>query len=379
MAKKVVWISSYIPRSCGIAYYSNHYINALKDYAKKAGIDVSFKIIAHTDAKQADYPIISQGDKTWHHKVLAVIKKEKPDIVHIQHEYGLYETHNDKNRRVIELINMIKEQGIPVVMTYHSVYKKLEKNFAEFMDKSLKELNAGIVHEEYQKQGLKQNIGKIPKNVYVLPHGSRGDINPKIDKEEVRKVFGYGEKDLVVGIAGIASDNKGFRTLIKQWPKVIKKIPNAKLSIEIKPHVAKETRKYIEKILEAIMKSPVTKKIEFTVEDYGEMEFYRKLKSFDVLALPYKSESQSGVLAHGFSVGTPAIVTDIEGLGAEIRNSQAGIAVKHRKYFYKAIIRLLKNKRLRDKFSKNALNYVKNVNGWNIIAKKTFQIYDKFW
>ncbi len=379
MAKKVVWISSYIPRSCGIAYYSNHYITALKNYAKKSDMDVSFKIIAHTDAKQADYPIISQGDKTWNHKVLAIIKKEKPDIVHIQHEYGLYETHNDKNRRVIELINMIKEQGIPVVMTYHSVYKRLTKPFAEFMNKSLKELNAGIVHEEYQKQALKQNIGKIPKNVYVLPHGSREDINSKINKKEARKVFGYTEKDLVVGIAGIASDNKGFRTLIRHWPKVIKKIPNVRLSIEIKPHAAKETRKYIEKILEAIMKSPVTKKIEFTVEDYGEMEFYRKLKSFDVLVLPYKSESQSGVLAHGFSVGAPAIVTDIEGLGAEIRNSQAGIAVKHRKYFYKAIIKLLKNKRLRTRFSENALKYVKNTNGWNIIAKKTFQIYEKFW
>jgi glycosyltransferase involved in cell wall biosynthesis len=127
------------------------------------------------------------------------------------------------------------------------------------------------------------------------------------------------------------------------------------------------------------MKSLVGKRIEFTVKDYNEMEFYRKLKSFDILALPYKSESQSGVLAHGFSVGVPAIVTDIEGLGAEIRNSQAGIAVKKRQYFYKYIIKLLKNKRLRDKFSENALNYVKNVNGWSIIAKKTFQIYDRFW
>ncbi|MDD5192686.1 MAG: glycosyltransferase [Candidatus Nanoarchaeia archaeon] len=377
--KKVIWISSFLPRSCGIAYYSNHYITALKNYAKKENIDVSFKIIAHTDAKQADYPIISQGDKDWHHKVLSVIKKERPDLAHIQHEYGLYETHNDKNRRVIELINMIKEEGIPVIMTYHSIYKKLEKAFAEFVDKSLKELNAGIFHEQYQKDALKDNIGKIPKNVYVLPHGSREDINPKIDREEAREVFGYKEKDLIVGVAGIASENKGFRTLIRQWPKVVKKIPNAFLSLEIKPHAAEETKRYIEKVLDAIMKSPAGKRIEFTVKDYDEMEFYRKLKSFDILVLPYKSESQSGVLAHGFSVGAPAIVTDIEGLGAEIRNSQAGIAVKRREDFYKAIIHLLKNPRLRHKFSENALNYVKTVNGWNIIAKKTFQIYDRFW
>ncbi len=377
--KKVLWISSFLPRSCGIAYYSNHYITALKNYAKKAEIEVNFKIIAHTDAKQADYPVIRLGDRNWHHKVFNIIKKEKPDIVHIQHEYGLYETHNDKNHRVIELISMIKGEGIPVVMTYHSVYRKLSKPFAEFVDKSLKELNAGIFHEEYQKQALKQNIGKIPKNVYVLPHGSREDVNSKINKEEARKGFGYSDKELIVGVAGIASENKGFRTLIKQWHKVVKKVPNALLSLEIKPHAAKETKRYIEKVLETIMKSSAGKKIEFTVKDYDEMEFYRKLKSFDILALPYKSESQSGVLAHGFSVGASAIVTDIEGLGAEIRNSNAGIAVKHRKDFYKAIIKLLKNKRLREKFSRNALNYVKNVNGWSIIARKTFQIYDRFW
>ena len=41
------------------------------------------------------------------------------------------------------------------------------------------------------------------------------------------------------------------------------------------------------------------------------------------------------------------------------------------------IIKLLKNTKLRKKFSRNALKYVKTTNGWNIIAKKTFKIYDE--
>ena len=377
MVKKVVWISSYLPRSCGIAYYSENYISALKKYAEQTGKNVSIKIIAHTDAKQADYPVINLKNKNWHYQVLAVIKKEKPDIVHIQHEYGLYETYCDRNKRVIELIAMLRKEKIPVVMTYHSVYRKLNKDFAYFVSETLKELSAGILHEDYQKNALRSNIGWQPGNVFVLPHGSREDL--KLDKEEVKDGFGYAEKELIVGSAGLASERKGFRTLIRQWHKVVKKFPSVLLSLELKPEAAPETKIYIDKVLEAIMKSKVSKNIEFTVKDYGEMDFYRKLASFDVLVLPYKSESQSGVLAHGFSVGAPAIVTDIEGLGAEIRNSKAGIAVKHRKYFYKAIIKMLKSKKLREKCSKNALNYVKNVSGWNIIAKKTFQIYEKFW
>ena len=72
-------------------------------------------------------------------------------------------------------------------------------------------------------------------------------------------------------------------------------------------------------------------------------------------------------------------IMELEGLGAEIRNSNAGIAVKNRKKFWRAIVKLLKNKKLREKYSKNALKYVKKVNGWHIISRKTFQIYEKFW
>ncbi len=378
MAKKVVWISSYLPRSCGIAFYSAHYMAALKKYAEKTNKKVSFKIIAHIDAEQADYPIIDNlKDKSWHLKVLKIIQKEKPDIIHIQHEYGLYETDRDCNQRVIKLIKMIRKEKIPVVMTYHSVYEKLEGCHKDFVKESLENLDAGIFHEEYQKKALKENIGYIPKNIYILPHGSREDIT--LDKEKVREDFGYTNKDLVVGSAGLADERKGFRTLTRQWPKVVKRFPNAILALELKPHAARETRMYINKVLKEVMKSSVSRNIEFVVKDYSEIEFYKRLKSFDILVLPYKSESQSGVLAYGFAAGCPAIVTDIEGLGAEIRNSKAGIAVKKREDFYKTIIKLLSSKRLREKFSKNALNYVKKVSGWNIIARKTFKIYDKYW
>ena len=372
---KILWISSYLPRSCGIAYYSNHYIKALKKYAKKSGKKLEIKIIAHTDALEADYPIIDNvKDKNWHHEVLKIVKKEKPNIVHIQHEYGLYETDRDCNQRVIELIKMIKDMGIKVVMTYHSVYRKLKGCHKNFVSETLKELGAGIFHEQYQKDALPDNIGWQPKNIHVLPHGSRENI--KLDRKEVREVFDY-NSDLIVGSAGLADERKGFRTLIRQWPKVVKKFPNATLSLELKPHADKQTRIYIDKVLEEVMASPVSGNIELVVKDYSEMEFYRRLLSFDILVLPYKSESQSGVLAHGFSTGTPAIVTDIEGLGAEIRNSKAGIAVKKRGDFYKAVNKLLASPNLRKKFSKNALDYVKTTTSWKIIAKKTWKIWEK--
>jgi glycosyltransferase involved in cell wall biosynthesis len=376
MVKKVIWISSYLPRSCGIAFYSKDYIDAIKKYTKKKNKRVSIKIISHTDAKKADYPIIDQSDRKWTEKVFRVIKKEKPSVVHIQHEYGLHETYADENKKLLDLLNKLKKENIPTVMTYHSVYEKLEPPHKFFVCESLQLLSAGIFHEEYQKKALKKNIGYIPKNLYVLPHGSDNEFKTK--KKKIRKEYGYTDK-LVVGSAGIADQRKGFRTMIRQWPKVVKKFPNARLTLEIKPHEDKLTRKYINLVMQAIMKSKVSDNIELILKDYTKREFLKRLASFDVLVLPYKSESQSGVLAHGLAAHTPIIGTDIEGIGEEIRNSKAGIAVpmKHRKHkFYKYILKLLNSKKLREKYQKNAKNYVNKVSGWNIIAKKTFKIYE---
>jgi len=378
MVKKIVWVSSYLPRSCGIAYYSADYISALRQYAGENRKNISVKIVAHTDAKEADYAVIDNvRDKNWFMKVLKVVRKERPDVVHIQHEFGLYESFRDCNQGVVKLIKLIKKENIPVVMTYHSVYRKLIPPHANFVSQTLKELDAGIFHCEYQREALKSNIGWKPENVHILPHGSKENLGLK--KEEVRKGHGYSESELIVGSAGLASRRKGYRKLVKQWPKVVEKFPNALLSLEIKPESVEETKNYVNKVLREILKSPVMKNIEFVVRDYDACDFYKRLASFDVLVLAYKSESQSGVLAHGFSVGAPAVVTDIEGLGAEIRNSKSGIAVKNRSEYYKAIIKMLSSKKLRDKYSRNALKYVKEKSGWSIIAKKTFGIYEGVW
>ena len=43
--------------------------------------------------------------------------------------------------------------------------------------------------------------------------------------------------------------------------------------------------------------------------------------------LPYEQSSQSGVLAHAFSLGKPAVVTDVGGLRAEVEASGGGVVV----------------------------------------------------
>jgi len=364
---KIAWISSYLPRSCGIAYYSVDYIEEIKKFNKHLDI----KVISHTDGKEADYPIIDLKNPAWPEKVFNKIKKIKANLVHIQHEYGLYDS-PPKNTKLLQLIKKLKKAKIPTVITYHSILAKIPADQKPFVKKSMKLADAKILHCEYQKEALPKNIKFIPKNVYVIPHGSREDI--KLDKHKCKSIFNYPGKN-VVGMAGLASERKGFDRVISLWPEISKKLKNTLLLIELKPHIAQESIETISKISLLVSTNKAKDSMELIIKDYGREEFYQKLKSFDILVLPYLSESQSGVLAHAFATHTPAVVTDIEGLGYEIKKSKAGIAVKNDKELKNAIINLMKNPRLRKKMEENAKKYVKYYSGWSIIARKTLEIY----
>lgn len=65
----------------------------------------------------------------------------------------------------------------------HSDYSTLSREEAFFTSLSLDTVDAGIVHEEFQKIFLPANLGRIPNNVYVIPHGAKAVV-----AEDVRDV-----------------------------------------------------------------------------------------------------------------------------------------------------------------------------------------------
>ncbi|MBI5060729.1 MAG: glycosyltransferase [Candidatus Aenigmarchaeota archaeon] len=370
---KIAWISSYYPRACGIATYSAEYVKELRRFEN----DIT--VISHTDAKPRYdvIPIIDDEDEKWHLKVYDAIKEIKPDVVHFQHEYGLYECKGDKNQRLIELLGLLKKGSIPAVMTFHSVYSTLDDCQSSFMNESLKLLPAGIVHCEYQKEALPHNLGWTPDNVYVLPHGAREGL--KLDKEECKGL--YRDKN-IVGMVGLASQRKGFHRILERWHEICNDLEDCILMVDVMPHPKDiKSREYIAELArltaESQIKIPGKKSIEYEITyPPNEDDLHKKLKSFDVVVLPYETESQSGILARSFATHTPSIVRDTEGLGFEVKKSRAGIAVKSDDEILCSIVDLIRDSMGREKMEDNARNYVNKYCGWSIVSKKTMQIYE---
>jgi glycosyltransferase involved in cell wall biosynthesis len=371
----IVMVTSWSPRHCGIATYSSELVGALR----KNGHHVD--IICHTDedcgghCEEDVYSVIDTNDPGWDEKVYATVQQIKPDVVHIQHEYGLYLMHGDYGGRIIPLLFRFKLEKIPSVMTYHSIYTSLDRPEAIFTDVSLRLLDSAIVHAEVQKLFLPYNLDWIPHNVHVISHGAKEVVPDPLAKER----FGLAGKKVALCI-GWFEPNKRFEDVIEIWPEVIREAGKAAILL-----IAGDARpgsstgiKYKEQLLRKIGESPAKDNIKTILGAFDPDTYDSIISASDFVVLPYKHASQSGNLAHSFALNKPAIVSSLEGLKAEIEASGAGIAVPvdDLDELRKAITILLTSDLMLETYSEHAQGYVANHIIWENVARKHTLVYE---
>lgn len=371
----IVMVTSWSPRHCGIATYSSELVGALR----KIGHNVS--IICHTDEEfgghreENVYPVINTEDPGWDERVYRTVTEIKPDVVHIQHEYGLYLSDEDYGGRILPLLFRLTLKKIPTVMTYHSIYTSLDRPQAIFTDVSLRLLDSAIVHAEVQKLFLPYNLDWIPHNVHVISHGAKEATPDPKAKER----FGLVGKKVALCI-GWFEPNKRFEDVVKIWPEIVREAgKDAVLLIagDARPGSIAGIR-YKEKLLRTIDASPAKKNIKTILGAFDPDTYDSIISAADFVVLPYKHASQSGNLAHSFALNKPAIVSSLEGLKAEIEASGAGITtpVDDLEELRRAITILLTSDLMLKTYSEHAKGYVANFIVWENIAKKHTLVYE---
>jgi glycosyltransferase involved in cell wall biosynthesis len=375
----ICMVTPYPPRFGGIATYADELIHAIKSYGH------TVYVICNPDVsdgghggQEGVFPAMDVEKIGWHNDVFKAIKNVDPDVVHIQHEYGLYDIDDKFSTDLLDLLVLLNLDRIPTTITYHSVYSTLSSKEHVFMNLSLQLVDAGIVHEELQKIFLPVNLGWVPQNLHVIPHGAKmaGKVGVP-DEAEAKKLYGLSGKDVVMCL-GWWEPYKKFEDVVKIWPEVVKEDPNAILVIagDARPGSRRGVI-YKPTLCKAIEESPVKESILVIQGSFSQKEYSTILNAADIIVLPYDQSSQSGVLAHAFSLGKVAVVTNVGGLMAEVHASGAGIVTplgdldELRDY----IVLLLKNEQMRTKYAQKAVQYVQKRIGWKYVAGMHLSLY----
>lgn len=360
---RIGFISTYPPIECGIATYTKY----LTDEIKKLNHVVHI-ISEYGALGERVHPVYNSQDPDIAYKIFNTTIKLGLEVVHIQHEFGLFGPNKGVN--VLPLIYQLKLSKIPVIITLHTVYDTFTPENKLLTEALIRAGDKIIVHENYQLQSIKTHIGDF-SNVIVIPHGVR-----KVEKIlDAKSKLGFEGKKVIL-LLGYFRPSKNFEKIISIFPKIKERVKESILVIagDIRLN---ENIDYTEKLVKLISESSVKDSIKFFKFKFPQEVFDMFISSADVAVLPYKVTSQSGIMAHFLAFGIPLVTSDLKLFTETFKETKCGLISQTDEDYINNIVAILTDKELRNSLSEEALNRVDTKLRWDIVAKRTIEVYNE--
>ena len=380
----LVVVSSYPPRKCGIATFTEEALEFVRAHLPERPI----QIVSHLDGQGPNvHPILNQDDPDWPEQVGAYIAGLNPYAVHLEHEYGLYHYtdpatgQHDNNEYFIRLLAYLRDAGIPTVVETHTVHGRYTEAEERFLRQLVATCTTWILKCDYQRWRMEWNFKERPENVVVIPHGARPDklaLDPETCKERLGLSELKGKK--VLGLIGWIQVNKRWDLILDQWEDLRREVlertgeewmllcagnmrdPNDTAFFQMCKAKAQE-----------LERKGIARYVEF--DPRGEM-YYEMMACFDVVALPSLDETQSGTLARIFALGKPYITSaPLEGLTSQTVESEAGLLFSNQATLRRGLLKLMTNAGLRAELRAHAADYLQQVVSWDKVAEQYLDAY----
>ena len=361
---RVCFVSTYPPTECGIATYTKYLSDAVKECEKEV-------VVVTQDGGEGEnvFATYSPLDPDISSKLFHVASKLTPDVVNVQHEYGLFGA--DMGVQIVDFLVRCRLANIPTVTTLHTVYKELERHFVIMLENIIGNSSAIIVHESYQKETLKQHFPQFDEKVFVLPHGVR-DLEPRKDAKELLGL--EGKKVLL--LAGYFRPSKCFHKIVEVFPQIAEKVDDAVLLVAGKMR-GLEFADYQKYFFDLINNSPVFDKIQVLRGQFPQHTFDIIMSAGDVLAMPYEVGAQSGILAQSAAFELPVVTSDIPSFELWNEKIKGGLTAHNEPEYVDHIVKILNDDEYRSTLKKNICENTRSRK-WYPIAKDHIKIFEKY-
>ena len=332
---KIVFISGMLP--------SGHFSQILT-----SGIAANNKnLIVYTDKDRENLKIKSCGKikLVWNRspqyvwQILKQLKKDRPDIVHLQQELNMY---GGLPTVVLFpfLVLGIKLLGIPLVVTLHaSVFKKqIDRKFTKLFHKeginpSLLKLffdylfrsvslftNSIIVHSNLSKKILTTDYGVSAAKTTVIPCAIPYYQLKKYRRQPYFFYFGYMVR------------RKGLQYALDGFARFLKKHPKSKYKLVLAGGVIKGQEKALDEIKDFIKKNKLKNKVDILgFQNQSDLPpLYGKATAVIIPAVI--SMGSSGPLYHANSFHKCIVTTDMGHFKEDIDHKVTGIRIANNRW-----------------------------------------------
>lgn len=356
---EILFITSYPPRECGIATYSQDLIKALNN---KFSNSLTINVCAlQSDKTNYNYPaevscILNTSLPHEYEDLATFINNDSCiRIVLIQHEFGFFK---EQEQAFLQFLYALTT---PVIIVFHTVLPNPEVQLKAKI-KNMAAVCSSIVVMTHNSSGILVNdYGISPQKIEVIAHGTHLVLH--LDENFLKMKYGLKDRDVLTTF-GLLSAGKSIETTIEALPSIVKNNPRVIFLVIGKTHPE------VKKVEGEVYRERLEKKVEhYSLQDHvlfinnylalPDLLEYLQLTDIYLFTTNDPNQAVSGTFSYAMSCACPIISTPIPharealtvdtGIIFDFRNSQQ---------LANGVIRLLSDSSLRRNMSSNTLQNI---------------------
>ena len=361
---EILFITSYPPRECGIATYTQDLRNAIQE---KFGHSLSLKVCA-LESKESNlkYPdevkyILNTEEEGQYILFAKKINADKNiKMIFLQHEFGLFG--GDYGKFLLKFMVHINR---PIAITFHTVLPNPNKELKKVVRKMVDYSDNVIVMTNSSAAILKRDYGIAERKIRIIAHGTHlvSSLNETHKKSRVHLA-----DRTVLSTFGLLNEGKSIETALDALPEIIARFPDVIYLIIGKTHPEvkkREGEKYRDFLYQKVFDLNLQNNVRF-INRYLSLEYLMEhLQRTDIYLFTSKDPNQavSGTLAYAMACGCPIISTPIPHAKELLEGAGLNFDFQNASQLAAATIKLLYNPELLEGMRLNALHKI-NPTAW---------------
>jgi glycosyltransferase involved in cell wall biosynthesis len=373
----ILLISSFPPRECGIATYSQDLVGAIRN--KFRG---SFRIgicaleaagVKHTYPNEVDLTWDTSRDASYTEMAEQINNDPEIHVILVQHEFGLFEGKKEQLNHFFDLLNK------PAVIVFHTVLKNPDENLKAHVCRLESRAKEIIVMTDNSASILHTDYGISQSKISVIPHGTHLIENE--EKSVLKDKYGVGGRK-ILSTFGLLSSGKSIETTLDALPSIIEQHPDVLFLILGKTHptiVQREGEAYRDMLKAKINELGINNHVHFVNEFLPLADLLEYLQLTDIYLFTSKDPNQavSGTFSYAISCGCPVISTPIPHVREVLQNNVGYIIdFGNPVQLAEKVNHLLGNEELMKAMSNNCLHHMAST-AWENSAIAHARIFHK--
>lgn len=293
-------------------------------------------------------------------RVAWLARRQRPDVVHL----------HCTNPISLLYVLLLRLTGVRLAATAHVVTPHEPIRFQSVVYRRIHRWSQLIIaHSGFDRARLLEEFAVDPERAVVIPHGEYGFFErggEAVDPREARRSLGLEADEPVALFFGYIREYKGLDVLFEAWPAVSEALPEARLVIAGDPvNLPSERRDELRSWADRLG----------ATHHFGYVPFSDVARYFaaaDVLVMPYRHISQSGVLYLALSLDLPVVATRVGALTEMLTDGDSALLVESESTveLSAALQRVLADPELRQRLARGGRE-IAEQHSWPAIAERT--------